>query len=396
MADNSDLYQNLSKAGNEIMDSVNQAIASGDFSHLNQEISSTVKKTVSQIGHDGKPHTTQFQAQFSWTTGDRDRKVRSVYDIPEITAGIFNKLSGKTPYFQKTLSKVREVSLKGIGACGLIFWLIVALGTAFFSVPAAIVSAAVAGVNGWLLYLGIHLGSLNKKYYRYGEVIGDKPYADIRELSEMCGESEEETLKNLQEMIKKDYFRYARITKDNRTLCLTQEAYDQCSSAIRQREQQMQTKEESGQYSKEVEQILTEGRSYLESIKEANDQIEDEVMSQKLDRLSSIVQRIFEAVKKEPSSASELRRFLTYYLPTTDKLLKAYVELVHQPSGPNVESTKRQIEDSMDTIISAYEKLLDSLFEDMSWDVASDISVMKTMLKQDGLAGENIRSQNKE
>ncbi|MGI5990195.1 MAG: 5-bromo-4-chloroindolyl phosphate hydrolysis family protein [Lachnospiraceae bacterium] len=395
MADSGDLYKNLTEAGNEIMDSVNQAIASGDFSHLNQDIGSTVQKTVYQIGSDGKARAGKIQASFTWTSGDRDRKVRSVYDIPEITAGIFNKLSGKTPYFQKTLSKVREVSLKGIGACGLIFWLLAALGTAFFSVPAAVVSGALAGVNGWLLYLGIRLGKLNKQYYRYGEIIGDKQYADINELSEVCGESKEETLKNLQEMIKKDYFRYARITEDDRTLCLTQEAYDQCESAIRQRRQILSEAEKSGQNSKEVEQILSEGTRYLESIREANDQIEDEVMSQKLDRLASIVQRIFEAVKKEPSSASELRRFLTYYLPTTDKLLKAYVELVHQPSGPNVENTKKQIEDSMDTIISAYEKLLDSLFEDMSWDVASDISVMNTMLKQDGLAGENIRSQNK-
>ena len=39
----------------------------------------------------------------------------------------------------------------------------------------------------------------------------------------------------------------------------------------------------------------------------------------------------------------------------------------------------------MDTINDAFEKLLDSLFEDLAWDISSDISVMKTMLEQDGL-----------
>ena len=119
-------------------------------------------------------------------------------------------------------------------------------------------------------------------------------------------------------------------------------------------------------------------------------------MSEKLDRLKAIMERIFDTVKRDPSSASGLRRFMNYYLPTTDKLLKAYVDLENQPAGPNVEKTKKDIEDSMDTIIGAYEKLLDSMFENLSWDVASDISVMKTMMKQDGLAGDGIRSQSKE
>ena len=39
----------------------------------------------------------------------------------------------------------------------------------------------------------------------------------------------------------------------------------------------------------------------------------------------------------------------------------------------------------MDTINDAYERLLDSMFEEMAWDVTSDISVMKTMMAQDGL-----------
>ena len=42
----------------------------------------------------------------------------------------------------------------------------------------------------------------------------------------------------------------------------------------------------------------------------------------------------------------------------------------------------------MDTINMAFESLLDSLFQDMAWDISSDISVMKTMMAQDGLTVE--------
>ena len=37
-----------------------------------------------------------------------------------------------------------------------------------------------------------------------------------------------------------------------------------------------------------------------------------------------------------------------------------------------------------------FEKLFDSLFEEMSMDISSDISVMKTMMAQDGLAEDTI------
>ena len=39
----------------------------------------------------------------------------------------------------------------------------------------------------------------------------------------------------------------------------------------------------------------------------------------------------------------------------------------------------------MDTVNEAFENLLDSMFEDANMDVMSDISVMNTMMAQDGL-----------
>ena len=53
----------------------------------------------------------------------------------------------------------------------------------------------------------------------------------------------------------------------------------------------------------------------------------------------------------------------------------------------NIINTKRDIEEAVDTINDAFENLLDSLFEETAWDISSDISVMKTMMEQDGLTG---------
>lgn len=48
-------------------------------------------------------------------------------------------------------------------------------------------------------------------------------------------------------------------------------------------------------------------------------------------------------------------------------------------------SSKKEIEDTLDTLNIAFEKLLDDLFQETAWDVSSDISVLKTMLAQEGL-----------
>ena len=85
---------------------------------------------------------------------------------------------------------------------------------------------------------------------------------------------------------------------------------------------------------------------------------------------------------------------MSYYLPTTQKLLDAYCALDEQHvSGTNIDKTKREIEEALDTINKAFENLLDGFFEHTSWDISSDISVLNTMFAQEGLTGDSIRDQ---
>ena len=76
------------------------------------------------------------------------------------------------------------------------------------------------------------------------------------------------------------------------------------------------------------------------------------------------------------------------------KLLDAYEELDRQPvQGENIRTGKQEIEKTLDTLNLAFEKLLDSLFEDTAWDVATDISVLQTMLAQEGLTEQKLKAE---
>ena len=102
-------------------------------------------------------------------------------------------------------------------------------------------------------------------------------------------------------------------------------------------------------------------------------------------------------MEQHPELVEELRRFMKYYLPTTVKLLKAYEELDQQEiQGANIQKSKKEIEDTLDTINKAFENLLDSFFEDAAVDISSDISVMQTLMAQEGLLGGSLKDRVKE
>ena len=53
--------------------------------------------------------------------------------------------------------------------------------------------------------------------------------------------------------------------------------------------------------------------------------------------------------------------------------------------GENIRNAKQEILDILDTVNHAFASLLDSLFQNDAIDISADISVLKTMLAQEGL-----------
>ena len=66
-------------------------------------------------------------------------------------------------------------------------------------------------------------------------------------------------------------------------------------------------------------------------------------------------------------------------------------EMDAQPvEGKNIRETKREIEKTMDTINEAFENLLDSFYRERAWDISTDISVLQTMLANEGLTKDDM------
>lgn len=141
------------------------------------------------------------------------------------------------------------------------------------------------------------------------------------------------------------------------------------------------------------DKMISEGQAYLTQIRAANDRIEEPVISGHISRLEEISRKIFEFIAANPRKVPEVRKFLNYYLPTVLKLLNSYDKLTKQSvQGENIVSTLKRIEEIMTTVVTAFEKQLDRLFQDEALDISTDITVLEGMLAQEGLAGEDFKA----
>ena len=87
----------------------------------------------------------------------------------------------------------------------------------------------------------------------------------------------------------------------------------------------------------------------------------------------------------------DMKKLMDYYLPMTVKLLNAYADMDRQPvQGETIRKSKQEIDATLDTLNAAFEKLLDSIFKATALDVSSDITVLNTLLAQEGLTDDEL------
>lgn len=129
----------------------------------------------------------------------------------------------------------------------------------------------------------------------------------------------------------------------------------------------------------------------LRQIRELNDRIADEALSAKIDRIEQVSGRIFKAIEDTPAKKNAAGTFLNYYLPTTLKLLRAYDDMSRQGvQGENITGTMERVRGMMSTIVTAFERQLDSLFGDQALDISTDITVLDNMMAREGLSDDPI------
>lgn len=416
---------------NDFWDVVQDAVNSGNYQQLNQQVKSTIDDTVDgirkgmqsvggQVQKEVKNAGDEFRREMknaktewkqawqksgygagyqksqepAYQPGKRQENRQADSETRPQAAAVYRKNPpGKV---SGVVLAITGYSLTGIFVlsaiiCGIVLaW--------WPTLPATVLTVLMTGLAVGFLGMGIAGTVVRKRTIRFQEYvkqIGNRTYCTIEELSQKTGRGRAKVLRDLKKMIEKKMFLQGHLDQQETCVIVTNETYQQYLDTQEQAKlresQQKELDAQRAQLPEECQKILEEGRAYIQYIQKCNDEIPGADMSQKLDRLKVIITRIFEEVGKNPALASDLRKFMNYYLPTTKKLIDVYREMDKETIiSENVTKTKREIEDTIDTINQAFENLLNSFFEEKALDVSSDISVLHTMLAQEGLTGRDF------
>lgn len=370
--------------GDRIKNTVQNAIDSSDFNQLNRTISDTVNTALGEA-RDKLSRGTLF---------DKKASVKSD------AAGELNGLK------MNSTGRVSSILFIVFGSLGvsltvvlfiLSFFIILLVNPAAVAVIGTMVFLlAVGGVSGAMIFIGVSTRKRLKRATLYVKQSRNQSFIKLETLAKAVGKTRGFVEKDVRKMMELGIFK--NIYMDEQKTCLIfhettyQQYLDSQKARIeREKEEKKEEKKEENENleheKSELKAMIAQGQTYLNVIKEANDAIPGEVISGKIKRLEDIIGRIFESVMKHPKQMSEMERFMDYYLPTTVKLVQAYRDFDStQTKGTNIDSAKKEIEETLDTINLAFERLLDGLYQAAAWDITADASVLQTMLKKDGWA----------
>ncbi len=104
----------------------------------------------------------------------------------------------------------------------------------------------------------------------------------------------------------------------------------------------------------ETDPVIAKGEETLRQIRAANAAIPDPHLSSQLDQLEGLCYQIFKTVSERPEKAGQIRKFMSYYLPTTLKMLSSYTTMQNRGvSSTNLAEARQTLYRGMDMVITA-------------------------------------------
>ena len=405
-----------SQYGAEIRKSVHDAIQSRNYSNLESDITNTVNNAIASASNilSGNFHTNYLvQNQESLDLKpelDDSQKTHTQLRIEELqrkrrelvahnqhstaltTSQYYMNVSNhKTAGF---VLSVVGLSVFGSTGLGLLGHLVATLATGNIGVGATVGFAVLGSfvfTSAVLSTVGLSLYRSVNRFKKYIKTIGKHEYINIEELAASTNTNPKKTRTDIKKMIRRGWFKQGKLSTKGDTLMLSDDAYRQYLEMSKQRSvEQLQVKEEHT-LDPAVKEVIHTGEAYLDQIRAYNTSMKSQAVVPKIYNMEQLVERILQRVRTHPASVSEVRRFIDYYLPTTVKLLDAYKILESEPlQGENIVKSRQEIETALDSLLLAFEKILDGLFETKAWDLSSDISVLQTMLANEGLVNSDF------
>ncbi|MDO5713984.1 MAG: 5-bromo-4-chloroindolyl phosphate hydrolysis family protein [Tissierellia bacterium] len=229
-------------------------------------------------------------------------------------------------------------------------------------------------IGGVLFNIGTLKHKRTIRLQKYLRELGSGTVATVHDLSITASTNEEQVLKDLQYFMGKDVLKEGRMVEGNSIFILDRGTYEIYKNKYLEGGNKRSLQE--GTWEKEVDEDIKNLVLYSEGL--------DETMKIQINKIQERVQAILDYGVKHPESTQDLRKFSDYYLPTTLELVRRYRQF-HLSNTEETNQAKEEIKESLQTVEEGFAALLDNLNTDLMMDTRSDISVMETLMKQEGL-----------
>lgn len=277
------------------------------------------------------------------------------------------------------------------------YFLFIGVSTVCFSDQLFPVGIAISVTSVFVLFINImlisrYISSIRYKarFDKYDELLGFKRLAFTEDIALSANKPESIVIADLQKAIRLKLIPQGHFSKGDLVFMVSNDVYEKYTEkpAVYDRifQKKLDERRRVKSRTQKIAKIMETGNQYIEKINGFSTLLKDKSISKKLSKMENIVSVIFHEIDANPEQADSLGVFLYYYLPTTEKLLDAYVSIGEkQCSGKNSAMAQKEIEKAITTIITAFESILEKLYEEQEMDISSDIAAMELSMKHEGL-----------
>lgn len=411
--------QNWSGIGEELKSALSEALQSGDFKNLNDLVSQTVSEAINESTSIPvwKQRAMEWEHKRQAMQEQEKQQKKRQTPRPDLQKQPVARDTSHGNFPSIRINKVGGVS-------NVLYQVFGGIGLGISSLAAFIrLIATLSGhgtVSGWivnLIFLAFFFGMVRfgisqkrrlRRADRYLKLCDYRVYGEISKLADGTGRSEKYVVKDLQKMLALGIFPEGHLDQQKTCFMLNDVVYKQYlemehNRKLREAETQKSMESNNnpqkplsepasdtiGEQTSELQDMMAEGAEYIRKLRDLNDKIPGEVISAKLFCLENLLKDIFDGVRTYPDQMPRMHKLMSYYLPTTLKLVESYEDFdkISSP-GPDIIKAKAEIENTLDTINEAFRELLNNLFQDAAFDATTDAQVLKSMLAREGLMRE--------
>lgn len=441
--------QNPANMGEQIKGALAEALQTGDFSGLNELVSQTVTDALSDAGKHivqsmnsaagakGSDHNSvnrekelQRQKHEQLHRQQKQQEARQSRQEVRQSRQEVRQKQQETQHRQELFqsgqpAELSPVKFKEVGGVSNVLYQVfggIGLGIstliAALRLPGTLLGAGSA--SGWIVNIifflfffsmikfGVRQKDRLKRAKRYIRLCGSQMYGQIENLARDTGNSARYVSKDIRRMLNLGMFPEGHLDDQKTCFMLNDSVHRQYLEAknnrlLREKEEKQAQKQpqspskadselkpETDAQETELNTMIAEGMECIRRLRELNDRIPGEIISQKLYRLENLLNDIFDSVREHPEQMHRMHNLMDYYLPTTLKLVESYEDFdrISTP-GEEIIAAKAEIERTLDIINQAFAELLSNLFQDAVFDATTDAQVLKTMLAREGLTNIN-------